>query len=163
MYVLLYAMATNGTTAELVAFVDDLVRCETRLYNALSDRVRAEHGIVATQYEFLRYFRDHPGARVADTAANFAAGIGAISKGVDRLESRGWVRRHPNPTDRRSSLVSLTSDGAAVLSAADETWAAALDEFVAATLTPTELAAAGNALSALRHQLEQNRIGLPVG
>ena len=45
-----------------------------------------EHGVVASQFELLRYLRDHPRSRVADIATNFAAGIGAISKGVAEAE-----------------------------------------------------------------------------
>jgi DNA-binding MarR family transcriptional regulator len=34
---------------------------------------------------------------------------GAITMLVDRLEHAGWVRRRPNPSDRRSVLVELSS------------------------------------------------------
>lgn len=159
----LYAVATKSTSRTLSSFFDDMVRCETRLYNAATERLRTEHGIVATQFEFLRWFRDNPGSRVSETATNFAAGIGAISKGIDRLEVRGWVARHPNPDDRRSSLVSLTRDGEVLLADAEETWAAALDEFVSSTLSGEQVAAAGAALAVLRRALERERIGLPVG
>jgi MarR family transcriptional regulator, multiple antibiotic resistance protein MarR len=76
----LYAMESSSPPEGLASFFDDLVRCETRLYNAVGEKLRAEHGIVASQFEFLRYLRDHPESRVADVASNFAAGIGAISK-----------------------------------------------------------------------------------
>lgn len=33
---------------------------------------------------------------------------------LDSLEQRGWVRRVPNPQDRRSVLVEITADGRAV-------------------------------------------------
>ena len=33
---------------------------------------------------------------------------------LDLLERRGWVRRAPNPGDRRSTLVEITPDGRAV-------------------------------------------------
>ncbi|MEK8171786.1 MarR family winged helix-turn-helix transcriptional regulator [Streptomyces sp. M19] len=87
----LYSVATKSSddAVDLPAFFDDLVRCETRLYNALNDRLRAAHDIVTSQFEALRYLRDHPGSRVADLAAEFASGIGASSKSVDRLEKRG--------------------------------------------------------------------------
>ena len=104
-------MAYKSSAADLPGFFADLVRCETRLYNALNDRLRERHGIVTSQFEFLRYLRDHPGSRVADLATEFAVGIGATSKGVDRLEKQGWVVRQPNPSDRRSSLLALTDDG----------------------------------------------------
>jgi len=35
------------------AFFADLVQCETRLYNQFNDELRAEHGIVSSQFEFL--------------------------------------------------------------------------------------------------------------
>src|SRR5947208_11404749 len=105
------ASKSSGDVVDLPGFFADLVRCETRLYNALNDRLRERHGIVTSQFESLRHLRDHPGARVADLAAEFAAGIGAVSKGTDRLERNGWVARRPNPADRRSSLLVLTEAG----------------------------------------------------
>ncbi|SEP73557.1 DNA-binding transcriptional regulator, MarR family [Microlunatus flavus] len=142
---------------------DDLVRCETRLYNAIGDTLREEHGIVTTQYEFLRYLRDHPGSRVAEVATNFAAGVGAISKGTDRLEARGWVKRRPNPTDGRSSLVTLTAAGEALLKAAEDTFRRRLAELVSPSLASDRVKEVGEALQALRVSLEENRLGVPVG
>jgi MarR family multiple antibiotic resistance transcriptional regulator len=159
----LYAVATKSAREQFSTFFDDLVRCETRLYNAIGERLRVEHGIVTTQFEFLRYFRDNPASRVADAATNFAAGIGAISKGVDRLETRGWVRRNPNPADARSSLVSLTASGAALVADAEVTYLDALDELLSPTVDGEQLEAGGAVLSALRGHLERGRIGLPVG
>ncbi|WP_370967721.1 MarR family winged helix-turn-helix transcriptional regulator [Amycolatopsis sp. cg9] len=137
----------------------DLVRCETRLYNALNDRLRERHGIVTSQYEFLRHLREHPGSRVADLAAEFAIGIGATSKGVDRLERRGWIARQPNPADRRSSLLVLTAEGASLAEAAGRTVTELLTELVGDAFDD----AAGQALSRLRATLERDRIGLPTG
>jgi MarR family multiple antibiotic resistance transcriptional regulator len=156
-------MASTSAIDGLAAFFDDLVRCETRLYNAVGERLRAEHGIVASQFEFLRYLRDHPGSRVADVATTFAAGIGAISKMVDRLEARGWATRLPNPADRRSSLISLTTSGAALVAAAELTFRAHLDELIAPAVSVDQVEAAGVTLAALRRALEHARIGIPVG
>ncbi|MFJ4318877.1 MarR family transcriptional regulator [Streptomyces lavendulae] len=100
----------------------DLVRCETRLHNALNDRLRGQHGIVTSQFEFLRFLRDHPGARVADLAAGFAIGTGATGKGIDRLEKQAWVRRRSDPSDRRSSLPELTDDGRQPVETAEATF-----------------------------------------
>ena len=128
------ASKSGGGAVDLPAFFADLVRCETRLYNALNDRLRERHGIVTSQFEFLRFLRDHPGARVADLAAEFAVGIGATSKGVDRLEKQGWVVRQPNPSDRRSSLLALTDDGLQLVDAAEETFTEGLAELIGGTL-----------------------------
>lgn len=156
-------MASSSAHEGLVGFFDDLVRCETRLYNAVGERLRAEHGIVASQFEFLRYLRDHPGSRVADIATTFAAGIGAISKMTDRLEARGWATRLPNPADRRSSLISLTTSGAALVAAAERTFHAQLDELIAPVISADQVDATGATLAALRRALELARVGVPVG
>jgi MarR family multiple antibiotic resistance transcriptional regulator len=39
---------------DVPSFFADLVRCETRLYNALNVRLRERHGIVTSQFESLR-------------------------------------------------------------------------------------------------------------
>ncbi|MEU8973310.1 hypothetical protein AB0D11_29310 [Streptomyces monashensis] len=38
------------------------VRYETRLCNALDERLREQHGIVTSQFESLRHLREHPGS-----------------------------------------------------------------------------------------------------
>jgi MarR family transcriptional regulator, multiple antibiotic resistance protein MarR len=159
----LYAVASTPANEGLAGFFDDLVRCETRLYNAVGERLRAEHGIVASQFELLRYVRVHPRSRVADIATNFAAGIGAISKGVDRLEARGWVARLPNPADGRSSLISLTTSGAALVAEAERTFHQHLGELLGPAIGADQVDAAGAVLAALRRALESSRVGVPAG
>jgi DNA-binding MarR family transcriptional regulator len=160
----LYAVAykTDGS-ADLQGFFADLVRCETRLYNALNDRLRERHGIVTSQFEFLRFLREHPGSRVADVAAEFAIGAGATSKSADRLEKQGWIVRQTNPADRRSSLLALTDDGAQLLDAAETTFAAGLSELVEGALDRSTTAAAAQALRRLRSALERDQVGTPTG
>ncbi|MFR0357707.1 MarR family winged helix-turn-helix transcriptional regulator [Streptomyces sp. MCC57] len=145
-----------------MTFFSDLVRCETRLYNALNDQMRSRHGIAASQFEFLRYLRDHPRARVGDLAGFFAVGVGATSKGMDRLEGRGWVRRIPNPADGRSSLLELTDAGIELVDDAENTFAT-VSQLVQAALDPEQLQATAQALRRLCVALEHDRIGTPVG
>ena len=144
-------------------FFGDLVRCETRLYNAFNDELRAAHGIVTSQFEFLRYLRDHERARVADLAAEFAVGVGAISKSMDRLEKRGWVARRPNPEDRRSAILVLTDDGRVLADAAERTFQARLEQILAGAVTPAQLARVAETLAALRAGLERDNLGTPTG
>ncbi|MDQ0815302.1 MarR family multiple antibiotic resistance transcriptional regulator [Streptomyces sp. B3I7] len=151
----------SSDACDLVALFDDLVRCETRVYNALSDRLRCEHSLVTSQFESLRHLRDHPGARVADIAAAFAIGIGATSKAVDRLEKQGWVVRQPNPDDRRSSLLALTDEGARLADAAERTATECLTELIGEALGGSP--ATARALADLRAALERDRIGTPTG
>ncbi|MEU1669216.1 MarR family transcriptional regulator [Streptomyces sparsogenes] len=157
------ASKSSGGRVDLPGFFADLVRCETRLYNALNDRLRERHGIVTSQFEFLRFLRDHPGSRVADLAAEFAIGIGATSKGIDRLEKQAWVIRRTNPSDRRSSLLDLTDDGLQLVEAAEATFTETLAELTADTLDGPSGLAAVQVLSELRSVLERDQIGLPTG
>lgn len=161
----LYAVTSkaSGETVDLPVLFADLVRCETRLYNALNDRLRERHAIVTSQFEALRYLRDHPGSRVADLAAEFAIGIGATSKTVDRLEKQGWAARQPNPSDRRSSLLALTDDGSRLVDAAEKTFTDGVAELIGGTLDSSSVSVVAQALSELRSALERGQIGTPTG
>jgi DNA-binding MarR family transcriptional regulator len=141
----------------------DLARVETRLYNAVEQRVRAEAGVGAGHFELLRYVRDHPDARVADLASAFAIGVGTTSKIVDRLEKQDWVERRPNPANRRSSLLALTPAGESAVSRAEPAWQAAIQEILGGTVTSDELTALSLVLDALRSDLERRHLGLPTG
>jgi len=158
-------MADNATAdyAALDLVFTDLVRVETRLYNAVAERVRAEAGAGAGHFELLRYVRDHPDARVADLASAFAIGVGTTSKIADRLEKEGWLERRPNPANRRSSLLALTPEGESVVSRAEPVWQAAIQEILGGAVTPEELTALSLALGALRSDLERRHLGLPTG
>jgi MarR family transcriptional regulator, multiple antibiotic resistance protein MarR len=141
----------------------DLVRVETRLYNAVAERVKAAAGVGAGHFELLRYVRDHPDARVADLASAFAIGVGTTSKIVDRVEKEGWVERRPNPANRRSSLLALTPAGESVVSRAEPAWQAAIQEILGEAVTSDELTALAQALGGLRSDLERRQLGLPAG
>jgi MarR family multiple antibiotic resistance transcriptional regulator len=148
---------------DLGALFTDLVRVETRLYNAVADHVKAGTGISSGHFDFLRYVRDHPNPRVADLAAGFAIGVGTTSKIVDRLEREGWLERRPNPANRRSSLLALTKEGASVVARTEPTWQAGIQNLIGAAITREELKTLAQLLGALRSDLEQRQLGLPVG
>ncbi|MDX3235161.1 MarR family winged helix-turn-helix transcriptional regulator [Streptomyces sp. ME03-5709C] len=158
-----YARAYGNPGDEVTAtFFSDLVRCETRLYNALNDRLRRRHGITASQYEFLRYLREHPHARVGDLAAFFAVGVGATSKGIDRLAARELVSRRPDPADGRSSQLALTDAGTRLLHDADTAFAE-IGDLLRAALPQEQIHATAQALRRLRGRLEDDRTGTPIG
>ena len=158
-------MADNASEGQidLDSVFTDLVRVETRLYNAVAERVRAEAGVGAGHFELLRYVRGHPDARVADLASAFAIGVGTTSKIVDRLEKQGWMERRPNPANRRSSLLALTPAGESVVSRTEPAWQAAIQEILGGAVTPEELTALSLTLGALRSDLERRHLGLPAG
>ena len=126
----------NLHVTDLTSLFLDLVRLETRLYNRVDARLRAEAGMPLGSWEFLRIIDGRPACRVQDIAAEVDITVGATSKGVDRIEARGWCRREANPDDRRSSLLVLTDAGRAALTAATPVVEAALAERTAVLPPP---------------------------
>jgi MarR family multiple antibiotic resistance transcriptional regulator len=157
------ADSSRADAEPLDAVFSDLVRVETRLYNAIEGRVKAESGVGAGHFELLRYVRDHPQVRVADLAAAFAIGVGTTSKIVDRMENEGWVERRPNPANRRSSLLALTSAGESAATRAERVWRAALRELLGGAVTGADLLELSRLLSGVRADLERRKVGLPTG
>lgn len=93
-------------------FLETLVRYETDLWN------RVQHELARRGLEglgtlmALRVISKHEGrARVQELSRDLGITIGAASKLADRLERDGLAVRHPNPEDRRSSLIALTPIG----------------------------------------------------
>jgi len=131
----------------------DLVRVETRLYNAVENRLKAELGLTAGQFQMMRIIADVPNCRVLDLVRETAITVGAASKAVDRIEAAGWCRRDSNPHDRRSSYLTLTPDGERVLAAAAPVFTAEVTGLLAAA-SDDALAQSGATLARLRRALE---------
>jgi DNA-binding MarR family transcriptional regulator len=138
-------------------FFVDLVRAETRLYNAVDDRLREVHGMTVGQYQLLQVIRDRDHCRVFDIVREVAITVGAASKAVDRLEAVGWCRRDANPDDRRSSLLSLTPAGAQQLIQARPTFEAELAERLDGVTPARDLDTTAASLASLRASLEAHQ------
>ncbi|ACU69636.1 transcriptional regulator, MarR family [Catenulispora acidiphila DSM 44928] len=138
----------------------DLVRVETRLYNAVSARLRTEHDVSLGQFEFLEIIDRVPGCRVLDIVGEVAITVGAVSKAVDRLVAAGWCVRVPHPQDRRSSVLRLTAEGEKVLAACRPV---VEDELAALTagISQGDLTRVGATMAALRASLEAGAQGQP--
>ncbi|KAF2778524.1 MULTISPECIES: MarR family winged helix-turn-helix transcriptional regulator [Streptomyces] len=141
------------------AFVD-LVRVETRLYNAVSARLRDEQGVSIGQFEFLEIIDRVPGCRVLDIVGELAITVGAVSKAVDRLVAAGWCQRVAHPQDRRSSVLRLTDEGARRLAASRPVVESALVSLTAG-VSPEELSRVASTLATLRAALEAGSHGRP--
>ena len=148
---------------DLTQLFADLVRYETRLFNVLGERLRAEHGVTMGQFEFLRIISGRAGCRVQDIADEVAITVGATSKGVDRLEAAGWVVRRPNPENRRSSLLELTAEGRRLLDAATPTLHDGLRTWLADPLSARSLNQLAAGLATLRRTVEEAQVGTPTG
>lgn len=68
----------------------------------------------------LAFLRHAPGSNLTDLAEYIGVSLPSMSKLVDALAYRGLVERKPDPSDRRRVRLSLTEEGASVLSKARE-------------------------------------------
>jgi DNA-binding MarR family transcriptional regulator len=93
-------------------------------------------------------------ARVKDLADHLHVDLSVASRQVAALEAAGYVRREPDPDDRRSQRVSTTEAGEAALRKAHErivgVFAAALTDW-----SPEEIDGLTTALGRLRRDYER--------
>ena len=143
---------------ELAQFFEDLVRAETRLYNAVEARLRDRHGLTLGQYELLTIISRREGCRVLDIVREVGITVGAASKAVDRLEAAGWCRRRVNEDDRRSSVLTVTPAGTRLLARARPTFEQELGDRLAGVASGRALDQAARVLGALRAELERHQL-----
>ena len=132
----------------------DLVRVETRLYNAVDARLKDAGGLTLPQLELLSVIRDVPGCRVLDVSRTISITVGAASKGVDRLQDQGLCRRAVDPADRRSSVLSLTPEGRTAVERATPVFEAATRDTLRALLPGPDLDTLAILLRAMRAALQ---------
>jgi len=140
---------------------EDLVRAETRLYNAIDDRLRQELELSLGQFELLGIIAGRTDCRVLDIVREVGITVGAASKAVDRLEAAGWCRRRVNQDDRRSSLLALTPAGTRILTRARPVFERELAARLDGVASERALAQATAVLGRLRAALEREQLGDP--
>lgn len=91
-----------------------------RLEPALDAQLRRDAGLTSFEYGVLVALSEAPGRtrRMSHLALLAEGSLSRLSQVVGRLERRGWVTRHPDPDDGRSTLATLTAKGAEKLAAA---------------------------------------------
>lgn len=129
---------------------DRLVRVETMLWNRLDDELRCSLGLPLGRLEVLRVIVEIKGCRVHDVASRLLITVGAASKLVDRLEASGHCQRHPNPDDRRSSLLKVTEAGQVALTQAESV----LEPLLIQAFAAADLRHLNDALSRIEQALE---------
>lgn len=100
----------------------ELVRLETEVWSAVDERLTAEHELPLTWFEPLRVVQQVPGCRLSDIVDALGISVGGASKLVDRLQAAGLCERVTDPTDRRSPVINLTSQGTRVVQNARRTF-----------------------------------------
>lgn len=96
--------------------------------------------------------RDGP-QRVSELAGRLAVDLSVASRQVSALEAAGHLRREPDPSDRRATLVAVTDSGVVLLKDAHARMVAAFTEVVGGW-PEEDVAALASGLTHLRESFE---------
>ncbi|RZU75379.1 DNA-binding MarR family transcriptional regulator [Micromonospora kangleipakensis] len=90
-----------------------LISLLVRLPAALDAQLRRDAGLSHFEYQVLAGLSMSPerAMRMSELAVFAEGSLSRLSQVVGRLETRGWVRRTPDPTDGRYTLAILTEPG----------------------------------------------------
>lgn len=141
----------------LATLFSDLVRVETRLWNVVDTRLRAELDVTLARYEVMTVIRRRTRCRPLDIAGDLGITVSGTSKIVARVEAAGHCVRVSNPGDRRSLFVELTDAGRSVLVQAGEVVENELSAHVGSALSPPQTEALAAALGRLRTSMSARR------
>lgn len=104
----------QSTVMELIRTADELRRYFTEFYEA--------HEITPQQYNVLRILRGaHPESLpTMEIAERMVEKTPGITRLLDRLEEKGLIARERPAEDRRRVLISISSEGVALLSSLED-------------------------------------------
>ena len=105
---------------EIYAMPGNLIRRMYQISVSVFEKAMKQNGIDLTPVQFatLATLRDNAGIDQATVAGMVAYDRPTIGSVIDRLETRGLLRREVNPNDRRARLVWITDEGHELLSQA---------------------------------------------
>lgn len=79
-----------------------------------SDRHIRAMGLTPPQFDIIATLGNTPGMTPTELTEKTLITKGSLTGVLDRMIERGWVERVPNPDDRRSQIIRLTSSGNAL-------------------------------------------------
>jgi DNA-binding MarR family transcriptional regulator len=94
-----------------------LVEVSSLLKHAVERHLRVEGGISYVQFEILTRLFATPSVeqRMTDLADGIVYSRSGLTYQAEQLEEAGWITRSPAADDERSTLVTLTADGRALV------------------------------------------------
>ena len=111
-----------------------------RLEHVLASHLKAEHGMLHSEYEILVRLDGAGGKmRMGVLASQIIESHSRVSHTVSRLEGRGWVRRDRSADDGRGFDVALTPLGTKELSDASAKHASLIKQLLLSGLGEEEL------------------------
>ena len=79
-----------------------------RVAARFTSREMREQGVGPAEFDFMHMVRHHPGITQAEVCRRLDLDKGAAARQSARLEAKGYLRKEPDPADRRSQLLFAT-------------------------------------------------------
>jgi DNA-binding MarR family transcriptional regulator len=143
-----------NTADEAVRSLRALILAGERYRQAISDRV----GLGVTETQAVSYLTVHGDRGQNELAADLGLSSGASTALVDRLERQGIAERYPHPSDRRRTLVRLTSRGDDIIRESRQWLLASFRD-----VEPDELAAVATTLRSIAAALAEKSTEMAQG
>ncbi len=99
---------SNGSNLSTVALVS---LCHVMMSREVSDRVASAGFPITNSHSAVFGQMTNEGMRLTELARGANITPQAMGQLVDELENQGYLRRRPDPTDRRAKLIDLTQLG----------------------------------------------------
>lgn len=127
------------------------LRAHAVVVPAIDDELRRVTGLPLSWYDVLLELNAAPRRRLRmqDLGERAVISRTRVSRVVDELVVAGYVRREPNPDDKRSSFAALTDDGRRVFRRAAPRYLDAVRRQFSARLSPEQLRVMSKALEAV--------------
>ncbi len=93
----------------------------SRLISGIYDDAMSGVGLKVSQFTVLVAVVNREGARPSELAKVLAMDESTLSRNVERMCARGWLRLEPD-TDRRSHRIEMTEKGMALIRKAYPAW-----------------------------------------
>jgi DNA-binding MarR family transcriptional regulator len=113
----------------------------------------AAHGISFKQYFYLRALLEEDRISQIELSERVGMNRATVTSVIDTMERQGFVRRLPDPDDRRVYLIALTPKGAKLRAPIMET-IASIQKAASAGLTARELAEFRRVAERMQQNLE---------
>jgi DNA-binding MarR family transcriptional regulator len=124
------------------------IRMLNRMITAIYDEALADTGLKVSQFNLLVTAANREETRPADLANFLEMDESTLSRNVERMCAKGWLRLEPDQ-DRRSHLIKVTNKGVAMIRKGYPAWQEAQEE-VTRRLGSDNVAALRSVLRKLR-------------
>jgi len=98
---------------EVEGIVDRIHSLDHRFRRQLAETL-ADHDLTSAEWGVLKslyHRRQEDTCSPGDLSKELELSSGAMTSRLDKLEQRGFIRRHPDPNDRRGVVLELTDAG----------------------------------------------------